>query len=229
MSASYGAGMNRNDAGPLLAVAHRAGNNLADLRTALDAGVDLVEADVRLFGDALEVRHLRSLGQHLLWDTWQLTRRRSTILPDLRDVLGVLAGDPRVMLDLKGTNRALGPAVAAMLREVAPGVPVTVCTKDWPVLDAFAGDPHVRKVLSVSNRAALQRLRARLRREPAFGVSIRLQLLTEPVVAELREGAEHVLAWPIDTAPDLEHARRLGVTGVISRDLGLLRQVLATR
>jgi glycerophosphoryl diester phosphodiesterase len=229
MSASYRAGMNQNDAGPLLAVAHRAGNNLADLRTALDAGVDLVEADVRLFRDALEVRHLRSLGPHLLWDTWRLSRRRSTILPDLRDVLGVLAGDPRVMLDLKGTNRALAPAVAAVLREVAPGAPVTVCTKDWPMLDAFAGDPHVRTVLSVSNRPALQRLRARLRREPAFGLSIRLQLLTEPVVAELRENAEHVLAWPIDTVADLEHARRLGVTGVISRDLGLLRQVLATR
>ncbi len=221
--------MNRNDVGTLLAVAHRAGNNLADLRTALDAGVDLVEADVRLFGDALEVRHLRSLGRHLLWDTWKLARRRDTILPDLRDVLDVLAGDPRVMLDLKGTDRALGPAVAALLREVAPGVPVTVCTKEWSMLDAFGDDPHVRKVLSVSNRAALQRLRVRLRTEPAFGLSIRLQLLTPEIVAELRKGAEHVLAWPVDNAADLEHARRLGVTGVISRDLGLLRQILAAR
>jgi glycerophosphoryl diester phosphodiesterase len=213
----------------VLAVAHRAGNDLADLRAALDAGVDLVEADIRLFRGALEVRHLRSLGPHLLWDTWQLVRRRDVVPPGLTEVLAEMAGDPRVMLDLKGTAVALGSHVATALRELAPGQPVTVCTKAWRMLDAFDGDPHVRQVYSASNRTQLNQLRARVRRHRAYGVSIRQRLLTPSIVAELRESTEHVLAWSIDSPEALDHARRLGVTGVISRDLGLLRQVLATR
>src|SRR5215467_4819720 len=38
---------------PLLTIAHRAGNDAADLRAALDAGVDLVEADIHLYRDDL--------------------------------------------------------------------------------------------------------------------------------------------------------------------------------
>jgi glycerophosphoryl diester phosphodiesterase len=221
--------MSRNDVGTLLAVAHRAGNNLADLQAALAAGVDLVEADIRLFRGALEVRHHRTLGPHLLWDKWHLARRRDTELPELREVLGTLAGDPRVMLDLKGTDAALAPRVAALLREVAPGQPHTVCTKDWRMFAAFQGDPHVRQVFSASNRTQLNRLRALLRRQPAFGVSIRQRLLTPALVAELRGQVEHVLVWPVDTPEALDHARWLGVTGVISKDLSLLRQILAAR
>jgi glycerophosphoryl diester phosphodiesterase len=211
----------------VLAIAHRAGNDLADLRAALDAGVDLVEADVRLFRDDLEVRHLKALGPHLLWDTWRLTRRRDAILPQLHEVLTALGGDHRVMLDLKGTAPALGTHVAAVLREAVPGVPITVCTKEWGMLTGF--DPHVRLVFSASNRAQLDRLRARLRRGGAYGVSIRQRLLTPDVVAEIRGRAEHVLVWPVDTPQALAHARWLGVTGVISKDLALLRQVVAAR
>jgi glycerophosphoryl diester phosphodiesterase len=213
----------------VLAVAHRAGNDLADLRAALDAGVDLVEADIRLFRGALEVRHFRSLGPHLLWDTWQLARRRDILPPELTEVLTALAGDPRVMLDLKGRAVALGSQVAAALRELAPGQPITVCTKAWRMLAAFDGDPHVRQVYSASNRTQLDQLRARLRRHRAYGVSIRQRLLTPPIVAELRDSTEHVLAWSVESERALDHARWLGVTGVISRDLGLLRHILATR
>jgi glycerophosphoryl diester phosphodiesterase len=42
---------------PRLVVAHRAGNDLARLRAALDAGADLVEADIHAFRGRLEVRH----------------------------------------------------------------------------------------------------------------------------------------------------------------------------
>ena len=54
---------------PLLAVAHRSGNTVAGLREALDAGVDLVEADVHAYRGRLEVRHHRSMGGlPFLWD-----------------------------------------------------------------------------------------------------------------------------------------------------------------
>ncbi|WP_345638250.1 glycerophosphodiester phosphodiesterase [Rugosimonospora acidiphila] len=214
---------------PLLTVAHRAGNTLTGLRVALQAGVDLVETDVHLLRDALEVRHTKALARHLLRERWNSQRRHNPARPRLAEVLAAADGDPRLMLDLKGPSLSVATRVAALLRQEAPELPVTVCTKQWRMLDAFDGLPHVRRVLSVNNPVHLGRLRARLRRRPVFGVSIRRQLLTPAIVAELRESATVVMVWPVDTEAALEHARRLGVTSVISKNLPLLRGLLADR
>jgi glycerophosphoryl diester phosphodiesterase len=218
----------------LLAVAHRAGNDVADLRAALDAGVDLVEADIHLFRGALEVRHRKAIGRHLFWEKWwEVNWRRDIILPELADVLAhvreVVNGDPRLMLDLKGPALAVAPQVAAMLRESAPGMPVTVCTKQWRMLDAFDADPHVRRVFSASDSLQLHRLRALMRRRRVAGVSIRRQLLSPAIVTELHRATDLVMVWPVDTEAALEHARSLGVTGVISKNLAMLRRVVSAR
>lgn len=214
----------------LLAVAHRAGNDLADLRAALDADVDLVEADVHWYRRVLEVRHRKAIGRHLLWERWlELTPRRGAVPPMLAEVLRAAGGDGRLMLDLKGPTLAVAAQVAAVLRELAPGVPVTVCTKRWRMLDAFHADRHVRCVLSASNRAQLGRLPDGLRRRRAYGVSIRRQLLTPASVARLREQVDVVMVWPVDTEAELEHALWLGATGVISKNLPLLRRLTANR
>ena len=218
------------DERPLLAVAHRAGNNIADLRAALAAGVDLVEADVHLYRDALEVRHCKAIGPSLYWEPWRdVSRRRDHVVPELQDILALTAGDPRLMLDLKGPSLAVAARVAEALQTQTPGVPVAVCTKQWRMLDAFAEDPNVQRILSASDPLQLARLRARLRRERAHGVSIRLRLLTAGVVDELRRATDLVLAWPVDTEAALAHAQYLGVTGVISKNLPMLTQLIAQR
>jgi glycerophosphoryl diester phosphodiesterase len=218
---------------PLVTVAHRAGNNLAELSAALDAGVDLIEADIHLYRRVLEVRHRKALGPHLYWEKlWELNRRRSIVLPDPAELLArVLAATddrPRVMLDLKGPGLAVAPEVAALLRRSAPEMPVSVCTKQWRMLQAFDGAPHVRQVLSAANALQLRRLRTRLRNGGgAAGVSIRRTLLTPDIVVELRQATDLVMVWPVDTEEALAHARRLGVTGVISKNLTLLRRLVA--
>ncbi|AGL17393.1 hypothetical protein [Actinoplanes sp. N902-109] len=215
----------------MLAVAHRAGNSVAGLGAALAAGVDLVEADVHLRRGVLEVRHHRALGPGLLWERGQpLTRRRDLVMPELRDILAVAAragapGAARLMLDLKGRSVAVAARVAQALRAEAPGMPVAVCTKQWEMLDAFAGDPGVRRIYSASNAVQVARLRSRVRRGPVDGVSVRLRLLTEPVVAELRRSTDLVLAWPVDTEADLARARRAGATGVVSKNLPMLTRL----
>jgi glycerophosphoryl diester phosphodiesterase len=215
---------------PMLAVAHRSGNHVADLRAALAAGVDLVEADIHLYRDALEVRHRKAIGRHLYWEPWrEVSRRRDVVVPELAEILTVAAGDPRLMLDLKGPSLAVAARVAETLRTRMPGAPVAVCTKQWRMLDAFAPDPHVRRILSASDHLQLARLRARLRREPADGVSIRLRLLTEPVVAELRRSTGLILAWSVDSEEALAHAESLGVTGVISKNLPMLTRLVRQR
>jgi glycerophosphoryl diester phosphodiesterase len=231
---------------PLVTVAHRAGNQLADLHAALDAGVDMIEADVHLYRRVLEVRHRKALGPHLYLEKWyELNRRRSIVLPDPAELLAhvhaVTDGLPRLMLDLKGPRLGVAPEVAALLNRSAPDMPVSVCTKQWRMLDAFNGSPNVRQVMSAANWLQLTRLRARLRgrrvarrsgEQPASdgraaGLSIYRNLLTPDIVAELHQATDLVMVWPVDTEEALAHARRLGVSGVISKNLPMLRRLVA--
>ncbi|MGZ4582641.1 MAG: glycerophosphodiester phosphodiesterase [Nocardioidaceae bacterium] len=211
----------------MLAIAHRSGNTVDGLRAALDAGVDLVEADVHAYRGVLEVRHHKNIGPAHLWDKGELVRRSQFLRVELSELMDALADDPRLMIDLKGVGRAVAPAVARVLREHGPGAPFTVCTQHWWMLDAF--DPPVRRVLSAGSRRGLARLRRRLARQPAYGVSVRLDLLTPEVVAELQRSTEVVMTWAVDTPGELARARGLGVDAVISKDLDLLRGVLAER
>lgn len=218
----------------MLTIAHRAGNDAATLRAALAARVDLVEADVHSYRRTLEMRHRKWLGPRLLWDRGELVRRRAVEVPLLRDVLAIAGteGAGRLMLDLKGLHPGLAPAVAAQLRAAVPVAPVVICTRHWWMLRAFAADPHVRLVLSAGSRRGLARLRARLAARPVrsagrtavspFGVSVRRDLLTPPAVDALHAAVEHVLTWPVDTAAELADAKRLGVGGVIGKNLALL-------
>jgi glycerophosphoryl diester phosphodiesterase len=203
---------------PQLVVAHRAGNDLTTLRAALDAGADLVEADIHAFRGRLEVRHLKSLGSWWLWDHGEFVRRRDTPLLELADLLAAADGDPRLLLDLKGVHPRLARSLAAAL----PDTPITVCTQHWWMLDAFREHPQVRLVLSAGSRRGLHRLRRRLRTHPSYGVCVHRRLLTPDLVTELRKGAEAVFTWPVDTEDALHHARHLGVDGMIGKDLALL-------
>lgn len=215
---------------PLLAVAHRAGNNIATLRAAMAAGVDLIEADIHLYRDKLEVRHCKALGPHVYYEMWrELTWRRELIVPELPEMLAAAKGGPKLMLDLKGPSLAVAPRVAQTLRDQVPGLPIAVCTKQWRMLDSFAADAHVGRIFSASDRLQLARLRARLRRERVPGVSIRLSLLTPEIVAEIRRATDLVLAWTVETEDELARARQVGVTGVISKNMTLLAGVVKRR
>jgi glycerophosphoryl diester phosphodiesterase len=211
----------------MLAIAHRSGNTVAGLRHALDAGVDLVEADIHAYRGLLEVRHHKSLGVAHLWDKWEVVARADFVRVELADLLEELGDDPRLMLDLKGVRRDLAPTVADALHTLLPEVPVTVCTKHWWMLDAF--DPPVRQVLSASNRVALVRLARRLAAARVYGVSVRLGLLNPELVARLKARTEVVMTWPVDTPAALAAARDLGVDGVISKNIDLLDEIVSNR
>jgi glycerophosphoryl diester phosphodiesterase len=216
---------------PLVTVAHRFGNNVADLHAALDAGVDVIETDIHLYRRVLEVRHRKAIGRHLYWEKWwELNWRRDIVLPDLADVLGaasVRTAPTRLMLDLKGPSLAIAGEVATLLRRTAPDLALNVCTKQWRMLDAFADLPQVRQVYSAAHPVQLRALRARLRTKRAAGLSIHRRLLTPQIVAELRQATDLIMVWPVDTEAALDHARWLGATGVISKNLTMLRRLVA--
>jgi glycerophosphoryl diester phosphodiesterase len=213
----------------VLAIAHRAGNALPSLRAAVAAGADVIEADVHEHHGRLEVRHLKTLGPvPLLWDRWALVPAWAPRLL-LAELLAAAEHGTTFMLDLKGRGGRTGVAVAAFLHEHAAGHPVIVCSRDWPTLEGFADLPWARVVLSARNRGELARLRARVRRIPAYGVSLHVSLLDPAVVAELRERVEVVMTWPVNDASALATVRAAGADGVISDDPAILREIVASR
>jgi glycerophosphoryl diester phosphodiesterase len=199
-----------------LVIAHRAGNDLGTLRSALDAGADLVEADVHAYRGRLEVRHRKTLGPWWLWDRGEFARRRDVL--QVHELFTAADGDPRLMLDLKGIH----PWLAKRLAGGLPDTTITVCTQHWWMLRGFREAANVRLVLSAGSRLGLRRLRARLQRQPAYGVCVHRRLLTPETVTELRQVAEAVFTWPVDTEAELADARRLGVDGVIGKNLSVL-------
>lgn len=206
----------------VLHVAHRAGNDLGLLAAATQGGADLVEADVHLRRGRLEVRHAKSLGPlPLLWEPWYLVRPNGLLLEQLA---AALPGSAPVMLDLKGWQPWLGRRVRDAMARTAPGLPYTVCTRHWRMLDAFDGLDHVRVVHSARTPGELARLDARLARHPTWGACLHRDLLTVERVQRLRRRAEVVLSWPID-GTTYEEVVRLGVGAVITDELAGLPPV----
>lgn len=218
----------------MLAVAHRAGNDLAALRTAVELGVDVLEADVRVRGPHLEVRHSKHLRPlPWLWDSgpdgleWTHTRVPQLKLDALLEAMEV--GHPTLMLDLKGPGR-VGAKVADVVHAREPQTPILVCSRWWPGLKAFDDRPWARQLLTARNRVELARLRRRVRgpRKP-HGVSLHPSLLTAEVVAELRGAVELVMTWRVNDHEMLRRVVDLGVNGVISDSPEVLESVLAHR
>jgi glycerophosphoryl diester phosphodiesterase len=229
--------------GPLLAVAHRAGNSLAGLRTALELGADVVEADVNAHRGRLEVRHLKTMGPlPLLWDRWELRSARSPRL-GLETLLAAADGGATFMLDLKGGDPAVGAEVARELHERAPERPVLVCSRNWAALAPFTGIGWVRTVRSARTRRELRRLLAVLDvgvgggkkalagAEP-YGVSVHRSLLDPDAVAALHRYVEVVMTWPINDDAALDAVLTLrgsGSLGVISDEPAVLARLVAER
>jgi glycerophosphoryl diester phosphodiesterase len=206
-------------------VAHRSGNSLSGLRTAETLGVHAIEADVHLFRGRLEVRHLKTLGPiPILWDRWTLANPfRPRLL--VADLLAAYEGASELVLDLKGRNRRLA---TELLREIEPrlwaGSRITVCARHWPLLEPLRGVEGLRLVHSVGTSRQLRRLcRSGGRID---GVTIDERLLDSRTVRELRELADVILTWPVNTVERAQELVRFGVDGLISDRPGLVQPVV---
>jgi glycerophosphoryl diester phosphodiesterase len=194
-------------------VAHRAGNDLERLQRAEQLGVDLVEADVRLWRGRLEVRHLKTAGPlPILWDRWRLANPFTPRL-ELRDLLAGAQPETELLLDLKGHNRRLAELVLDALPAARR---VTVCARSLRLLEPFAGCEHVRLFQSIGSRRQLRALLGKTGGLAVDGVSIHERLLDERVVAELRRRSSIVMSWPVNSLQRAHELALLGVQGLIS-------------
>jgi len=206
-------------------VAHRAGNDLAQLRAAEGIGLDLVEADIHLFRGRLEVRHLKTLGPiPVLWDKWRLGNPFAPRL-ELGRLLAATAPRTELMLDLKGRNPRLAADVLAALRPVLGRRRVIVCARGWALLEAFEDLPGISTVHSAGNARQLRALLARGRGRRLQGISAHERLLNPATVAELKGVADLVMTWPANAAWRARELVAMGVDGLITDRLDLAREL----
>ena len=208
-------------------VAHRAGNDLGMLRRAEALAPRLVEADLHLRRGRIEVRHLKTMGPlPLLWDRWRLAPGWTPRL-QLAALLTAAAPGTELMLDLKGRDVRLSRRVAAALA-AAPRPPrVTVCSRNWALLEPLAGVERVRLVHSLGSRRQLRALRRRFTGRRLAGVSIHRDLLDAETVADLLTRAELVMTWPVASAEEARALAGWGVNGVITERVDALIPALA--
>jgi len=200
----------------VLLVAHRAGNDLHELRAAEEAGVDLVEADVWWWRGRLEVRHSKTMGRiPLLWDRWSLERGWK---PRLTFEALVRASHPQteLMIDLKGAHSELSRLVMDTMAREAPGRAYCVSSQWWQQLEPFEAVEAARVVYSVGNDRMRQDLEARLTGRVADGIAIHQRLLSPGRVERLRELASTVFSWPINDRRRFDELVAWGVNGIIS-------------
>ncbi|MCC7363942.1 MAG: glycerophosphodiester phosphodiesterase [Dehalococcoidia bacterium] len=210
-------------------IAHRAGNELHLLREACEAGVDLIEADVRYHRGRIEVRHLKTMGPvPVLWDRWRLARGWTPRFL-LEDLLAVAPADCELMLDVKGGAGHFPGEVVRTVRRLMPGRLYTVCSQYWNLLEPFHEEPEARVVHSIGSARMLREVLPRLAPERCDAVSIHKKLLSPAVVADLLARVDLVMTWPVNTAPELRRLQAWGVNGFISDSLPLLREVVAER
>jgi hypothetical protein len=213
------------DAGHPITIAHRAGNDIGLCRKATDTGVDIVEADIWRYQGRLEVRHSKTIGPlPLRWDRWWI-RFNPPPATQLTELLQSLDPNTKVMLDLKGNDPELPRTLLEICRRERPGLTVLVCSQTWSYLERLRHEPDVQVVYSIGSRRQLARVWPVLEQDGNDAISIHNELLNQRNTQQLLGLVSTIVTWPINDRERLEHVLRLGVTGVISDSLELIREI----
>lgn len=209
-----------------LTIAHRAGNELGLLPLAEAAGVDLVETDVWLHGGRLEVRHLKTLGPiPVLWDRWRLAPAWQPRLL-LDELLRAVRPETTLLLDLKGRDPRAPDLLLETIRRTGVDDRVVVCSQTWSFLDALRRVSATRAVYSIGKPRHLAAIWPRLAALEHPAVSIHERLLDSPTVRAFKERGTSIITWPINDDRRKDELVALGVDGIISDSLDLLRRVV---
>jgi glycerophosphoryl diester phosphodiesterase len=199
---------------PPFVVAHRAGNDLARLRAAEAHGVDIVEADVRLYRSRrVDLRHGRRLGRlPVVYDEGRLSRARNPFTLD--DLLAEAAPRTGLLLDLKGRDLRLAERVLDAVEPHLGRRTLAVCARAWQLLEPFRGEPRLRLVPSVGSPRELSAFLAGSTSTPVSGVSVHDSLVDAPTVRSLRSRADVVVCWTVNCSRRAAELASWGVDGI---------------
>lgn len=214
----------RPDGRPV-AIAHRAGNDLARLEHATSIGADLAELDVWLRRGRVEVRHAKTVGPlPLLRERWRLSPGWGPRL-ELDAVIEAAGPDVQLMVDLKSETLALSEGIAAAF-DRRPGATYAVTTREWWLLEPFEGRDGVCLIPSAAWPHELAELLPHLG-DRFHALSMHITLVEPALMSELAGRGVSTFVWPVNTTADLERVLGAGAAGVNSDNLDLLAQVIA--
>ena len=234
-----------NSGTPPVRIAHAYGNHRQALRRALDAPIDMIEADIWYRAGEIWVRHERRLKWLPL-----LADRRSTaahsagpltlrlwkgyyIRPDIRplklaDLLDTVAGRKRLLLDVKGSgdreSAAFGAVLARRISQHNAGEWAVVCGQFWPVLHRLRErSPRLEVRYSIEKPHQWRRFRHMLEAgDGARKVCMEHRFLVPERARFLEDNGIDVYCWTVDDPAAAERLVAQGVDGIISNDLSLL-------
>ena len=208
-----------------IAIAHRFGDSLEQLRTAIAAGAPYVELDVWCARGRLEVRHEKTLGPlPIEWDRWYVRLRpRKPLL--LSEVLEALPPGLGVMLDLKGNDRRLPAMLLEALRLHADANPIMVSARLWNHLGSLRDHPQLVLFHSVGTKGQLRRVRRLLDAREQDAICAHYRLLDAATVRALKQQVTMVATWPINDAGRLHRAIEWGVDAVITDNIDVVRRL----
>lgn len=223
---------------PVTAVAHRGvpyrarENTLPSFRTALAAGADAVELDVRLTRDGHPVvLHDRTLerlwGHRSAVGDLPLARVRELTgggVPTLAEALGALR-PTRALIDLP--QAAAATTAVATVESRGAAARVYYCGGPEAMRALRTADPRAEIALTWSRAAPI---RASLLEEvrPRW-LNYRFGLLTSPLVEAAHREGYLVSAWTADRPRTMRRLLAMGVDALTTNRVGTLRGVLGTR
>jgi glycerophosphoryl diester phosphodiesterase len=226
-------------------IAHAYGNTRHAIDLALDAEVDMLEADVWYRRRRIFVHHDRHLAPlPLLADRkmrghplppWSLPLpRRYYVRPDihiltLEGLLDRTAGRRRLLLDVKGNNdagyaRRFARRLASAIRKAQATNGVEVCGQTWPVLTELRElAPEIAVRFSIERPDQWQEFVLKAKRAGrAPDVCIQHRFLTDDRLRFLKDHGAGIYTWTVDTVPEARALLDRGIDGIISNNLDLL-------
>ena len=225
VASDFGTRITLEGAARPIAIAHRFGDSLEQLHTAIAAGASYVEADVWCSRGRLEVRHEKTLGPlPFEWDRWYVRRRRRKPLL-LSEVLEALPPGLGVMLDLKGNDRRLPAMLLEALLRHGDANPIMVSARFWDHLASLRDHPQLVLFHSVGTKGQLRRVRLLLDAREQDAICAHYRLLDAATVGALKQQATIVATWPINDADRLHRAVEWGVDAVITDNIDVVRHL----
>jgi glycerophosphoryl diester phosphodiesterase len=208
----------------VLVVAHRLPSTPAEAAVLAEAGANVFELDLQLFGDRLIVSHYLPLMRS--FDLVRRNGRRFSIATELlgeplREALAIVPDGARLALDLKTDHGPLAWRMAERLSAglAAEGVDPASCfvaSKNWGTL-RYLRDRGFRTWPSVASGKALARFLAGTAGIGHAGVSIRHSFVTPSLIPRLKDliaESGDVVAWTVRAPSRAVELVSWGVGGI---------------
>ncbi len=215
---------------PLL-IAHRGmprqarENTLASFALALAAGADGIELDVHATVDGVVVVHHDATlkrGLPIASMTLEAIQRTETSaarrIPTLAEVCALVGGRAELLVEIKGTN--IEALVVPVLDEYAGTVAIHSFDHACIRRLAISGTKYRLGVLLESSRESPTAL---MRDTGALDVWPAHSIVTRALVDEVHGMGGRVIVWTVNEPRDAERLASLGVDGICTDDVTLLR------